>query len=301
MRSARVPLFGMVVAFLASSVFGAAVTPQGTASTSRPAGQQSPSKPQNPRDKAWGILHEGVGEKSSEKRIKAVRALGLLPGTPEATAMAEKALEDQDSDVRAAGASALGSMLARASVPKLKAALSDPEPVVILAAAHSLLLLKDDKDAYDVYYAVLTGHQKTGSGLVSSQMKTLHDPKKMAELGFEAGIGFVPFGGFGYQAVKALTKDDVSPVRAAAARVLAEDRDPQAENALVEAAPDKSWMVRAAALDALARRGDPKVLENIEFALDDPNDTVRYTAAAAVIRLSTQRKPAARPRPATKR
>ncbi|HME00804.1 MAG TPA: HEAT repeat domain-containing protein [Terriglobia bacterium] len=123
-------------------------------------------------------------------------------------------------------------------------------------------------------------------------MKTLHDARKTAELGFETGIGFIPFAGFGYGAVKTLVMDDVSPVRAAAARVLADDPDPEAGKALAEAAPDKSWIVCAAALDAIARRGDPKLFDDIEFALDDPNDTVRYTAAAAVIRLTTGQRPA---------
>ena len=41
-------------------------------------------------------------------------------------------------------------------------------------------------------------------------------------------------------------KDDSSPVRAAAAKVLARDPDPAATKALAEAAGDDSWIVRAA-------------------------------------------------------
>ena len=294
MLSLRLRQLGMLAAVLVGSVFGATQTPQQTGSSRSVAAAttQTPSTPQTPREEAWEILHDGASEKSWEKRATAARVLGLLPGDNTAVAMAEKALDDESSDVRAAAASALGLMLSKASLPKLKAALADKEPLVVLAAAHSLLLLKDDKDAYEVYYAVLTGRQKTNSGLVSGEMKTLHDPKKMAELGFQEGIGFIPFAGLGYQGVKALIKDDVSPVRAAAAKVLADDPDPEAGQALVEAAPDKSWIVRAAALDAIARRGNPKLLGDIEFALDDPNPTVRYTAAAAVIRLTKEQKPA---------
>jgi HEAT repeat protein len=290
MLSPRLRTVGLLAAVLSGSVFAATQAPQHRGSVAAPA-PQTRSTPPMPRQKAWGILHDGAADKSFEKRTKAVHVLGLLPGDLTAVAMAEKALADEKPEVRAAGASALGLMLSKASVPKLKAALTDKEPLVILAAAHSLLLLKDEKDAYDVYYAVLTGRQKTNSGLVSGEMKTLHDPKKMAELGFQEGIGFIPFAGLGYQGVKALMKDDVSPVRAAAVKVLADDPDPEAGEALVEATPDKSWVVRAAALDAIARRGDPKVLDDIEFALDDPNDVVRYTAAATVIRLTEARKP----------
>src|SRR5437667_8175066 len=57
-------------------------------------------------------------------------------------------------------------------------------------------------------------------------MSTLGDPKKMAQLGFEEGIGFIPFAGMGWKAIKEVRKDDSSPVRAASARVLAEDPDP---------------------------------------------------------------------------
>ncbi len=240
MLSPRLRTFGMFAVVLSGSVFGATPTPQQSGPVAAPT-PQAASTPPTPRQKAWGILHDGASDKSLEKRTKAVRALALLPGNPEATAMAEKALGDETPEVRAAGASALGVMLSKASIPKLKTALADQEPSVVLAAAHSLLLLKDDKDAYDVYYAVLTGKQKTNSGLVSGEMKTLHDRKRMAEMGIEGGLGFVPFAGFGYGAVKTLVKDDVSPVRAAAARVLADDPDPEAGEALVEAAPDKSW------------------------------------------------------------
>lgn len=294
-RGLRLRPLGMFATVLTGIILGATLTAQqgSTPSSSGVASPQSSSKPQAPRERAWEILRDGASDKSPERRTKAVRALGLLPRSPEATAMAEKALEDESSDVRAAGAASLGLTLSRTSIPRLRAALADKDPLVVLTAAHSLLLLKDDKDAYEVYYAVLTGKQKTNSGLVTGEMKTLHDPKKMAELGFQEGIGFIPFAGLGYQGVKALMKDDVSPVRAAAAKILAEDPDPQAGQALVDAAPDKSWIVRAAALDALARRGDPKIVGDIEFALDDPNDLVRYTAAAAVIRLTTVPKPVA--------
>lgn len=89
-------------------------------------------------------------------------------------------------------------------------------------------------------------------------------------------------------AFKALTKDDVSPVRAAAAEILARDPDPKSAEALTEAASDKSWIVRAAARDALACRGDSSLLPPIERRLSDEKDVVRHTAAAAVIRLQDE-------------
>ena len=106
-------------------------------------------------------------------------------------------------------------------------------------------------------------------------------------LGFQEGIGFVPFAGIGYTAIKTILKNDSSPVRAAAAKVLAEDSDPATEAALVQAATeDKSELVRTAALDALAQRGDPSVIDRIAPAMSDEKDSVKYTAAAAILRLT---------------
>jgi HEAT repeat protein len=109
----------------------------------------------------------------------------------------------------------------------------------------------------------------------------------MALLGFQEGIGFVALAGIGYTTIRTIVKDDSSPVRAAAARVLADDRDPDIDDALVRVAiGDKSQLVRTAALDALARRGNPEVIDRIAPALSDEKDSVKYTAAAAIVHLS---------------
>ncbi len=235
-----------------------------------------PLRAQAPRQKAWGILQSEVNNKNPARRAQAVRVLGLLPGDPDAVRLAEKALEDGRFEVRMAAATSLGQMGSKASIPKLKKALGDKEAPVVLAAAHALRNLGDNS-AYEVFYAVLTGKRKTGEGLLAKQERMLRNPKKMAQFGFEQGIGFVPFAGMGWFVVKAIAKDDVSPVRAAAAEVLAEDPDPVSGEALVKAAFDKSWIVRAAALHAIAKRGDPNLIDSI----------------IPVIRLSTPAKPAA--------
>jgi HEAT repeat protein len=143
-----------------------------------------------------------------------------------------------------------------------------------------------DDSAYEVYYAVLNGERKAGQGLIKSQTSLLHDPKKMAELGFEEGIGFIPFAGIGWGAIKAIRKDDSSPVRAAAAKVLARDPDRATTKALVEATGDNSWIVQSAALEALAKRGDPSALPAVERYITDDKAAIRFTAAAAVVHLS---------------
>ena len=146
--------------------------------------------------------------------------------------------------------------------------------------------MKDDT-AYQSYYEILTGQRKGSKGVVAGEMDTLKDPMQLARLGFQEGIGFVPFAGIGYAAIKTMVKDDSSPVRAAAARVLADDPDPATDNALIQAASsDTSQLVRTAALDSLARRGNPAVIDRIASALSDDKDAVKYTAAAAIVHLS---------------
>ena len=243
---------------------------------------------QTRKERAWQLLEQGARSKTFSTRTVAVRVLGLLPADAHALAIAEKALEDEEPSVRTAAATALGQIGAKRAIPDLQQALNDRDTGVVLAAAHALTALGDET-GYDVYYVILTRQRKAGGSLLKDEKKMLKDRKQLAKLGFEQGIGYVPFAGFGYGAIRALTKDDTSPVRAGAAKALATDPDPASGTALAEATWDHSWIVRAAALDALARRGDPSVLPQIEHAMGSGHDTVKFTAAAATIRLTTIR------------
>jgi HEAT repeat protein len=266
---------------------------QGTAT--RVAGKSSSTANQ----RAWTILREALKDENADKRAKAARALGLLSGNTEAEKSATSALKDEKPNVRLAAAIALGAMHAEHSKGDLEEALGDSEPSVVLAAANSLLLLHDDV-GYDTYYEVLTGERRASKGLIKEQLDTLKDKKKMAELGFEEGIGFIPFAGIGYEIFKTVTKNDSSPVRAAAAKKLAHDPAPDAAEALVKASADKNWAVRAAALEAIALRGDRSLVSKITATLDDEKDVVRFTAAACVAHLSELPPPANSTRPSNR-
>ena len=252
---------------------------------------QAPAKPQlSLRDRSWEILHGGLQIDNTDKRVKAVTALGLMKRNAEAEKLAIAALQDKKTEVRVAAATALGSMNAVRAKTPLEVALDDNEPSVVLAAANSLMLLKDSNFAYDIYYGVLTGTMRTNNGVIKEQikeqMKILHDKKKIAQLGLEQGIGFIPYGGLGYGMVKTLVKSDNSPMRAAAAKKLALDPDPETAKALVAATQDKNWMVRVAALEAIAERGDRSLISKVAPTLDDDKDDVRYSGAACIARLS---------------
>jgi len=262
----------------------------GTPSKQMEGADAKTAHPLSLRARAWQILHSGLVFDGTEKRTKAVSALGVLKGNAEAEKLATTALKDEKADVRAAAATALGAMHAVRAKAPLEAALDDSEPAVVLAAANSLLLLKDTNFAYDVYYGVLTGTMRTNDGAVKEQikeqMKILHDKKKIAQLGLEQGIGFIPYGGIGYGVVKNLVKSDSSPMRAAAAKKLAHDPDPITAKALIDATHDKNSVVRVAALEALAERADRSLLPKISDSLDDDKDEVRFTGAACIAHLS---------------
>jgi HEAT repeat protein len=102
---------------------------------------------------------------------------------------------------------------------------------------------------------------------------------------FDQSIGFLPYGGYGREALHAWKKRSAAPTRAAAARELAGDPDPRSGHALAKVVSDKDWSVRAAAIEAIAKRGDPALLVDIVPAMSDRKDVVRYSAAAGVLRL----------------
>ena len=241
---------------------------------------------ESPRHKAWDmLLTASLSERASE-RANGIRALGLLRENAQARQIAENALSDRKPEVRTAAATALGQMHARESIPKLESALTDKKIPVVMAAAQALRELQVERPAYSVYYDLLTGERKANDGIIAQQVDTLKDPKQLAEIGFSEGIGFVPFAGIGWDAWRTMHKKDPNPVRAVAASRLAHDPDPASAKALVQATDDKDWMVRAAAVEAIAQRGDASLLPTVAGKISDKNEKVRYSAAAAVIRLS---------------
>jgi HEAT repeat protein len=243
---------------------------------------------ETPKHKAWDLLLTAILSKRTSDRTDGIRALGVLRDTKQARDLAESGLKDKSPDVRKAAAIALGQMHASQSIPKLEDALSDKKISVVMAAAQSLRELKQDKVAYEVYYELLMGERKSGDGIIAKQLETLKNPKELAKIGITEGIGYIPFAGIGWEAYRQMHKKDPNPVRAVAATLLAHDPDPESCKALVKATNDKDWIVRAAAVEAIAQRGDASLLPNVIDKFSDKNAKVRYSAAAAVIRLSAE-------------
>ena len=268
-------------------------TPPATENQAPPAQTQeqqpAPPKPRAPADdpsrQAWDLLNQASHSDKTSERVTSIRSLSLMVNNRQALTLAEAALLDDKPEVRSSAAATLGELQFKSSIPKLRSMLEDKDPSVVLAAAHALQKMKDEA-AYEVYYEILTGERKASQGLIASQTSILHDPKKLAKLGIEEGVSnVVPFGGFGVEAYRLMSKNEGARVRASAAKELGEDPDPASTKALVNAAGDKDWTVRASAIEALAKRGDPSVLSTIELFMYDDRSEVKYNAAAATLHL----------------
>ena len=163
-----------------------------------------------------------------------------------------------------------------------------------MAAAKSLVEMNNE-EGYDTYYAVATSKEKSGQGLVASEQAKLnqlmHNPKDLAETAFEQGIGFVPFGGIGFGAFKAIHDSgaNATVVEATALKMLAKDPDPRSGKALIAATGNNQWVIRSAAYDALAHRGDRSLITDMALGLTDQQAVVKLTAAAAIAQLSALR------------
>jgi HEAT repeat protein len=283
-RMPATPQIALLALFLNCSV---AQTDVPAASQSRAESANDEPSTSDLEEKSWLILQTGLHSKKAAQREKAVKALSLLEGNRQAIRFTLRAMRDKNPRVRAAAASSLGELHATSTVPALRAAVSDKDASVMLAATHALFVLKDPL-AYEVYYAILMGNKKTSAGIIQSQVDRLKDPKQVAQMGLQEGIGFVPYAGMGYEAYRQLMKHDSSPVRAAAARFLALDPDSISEDALIQVAvADKNTIVREAALDALAQKSDAKCIQRLAINLDDDKYSVRDRTAATIIRLGS--------------
>lgn len=237
-------------------------------------------------NQGWPVLESALAQKNATQRVAAVRALGLISDDPHATETAEKALKDKNSSVRAAAATALGQMHASEAAGSLKQALDDKNLAVVMAAAQALHLLNDPA-CYNAYFEIYTGERKNDQGMIAQEMKVLHDPKQLAQMGFNEGVGFIPFAGIPWGAFQTIMKDKKSGAAAKAALISALATDPETRTGkvLLVASQNRNWVLRVAALEGIAKRGDASLLADIEPRLSDARREVRFAAAAAIIHL----------------
>jgi len=284
-----------------SGWFGSSALAQGTP----PGPQTAPGKPgekESIEARSWQILTAGVGSDNASKRSEALAALATIGARRDVVRLVEGRLADKEAEVRQLAAALLGTMKARAAIPKLRAALEDENADVSFAVAQALWEMGDGSGR-TIIYQVLEAERRPTKGAVGGQIKSakkmLRNPASLGmftlKQGAEAFLG--PFG-LGVDLAEGLTKDRSAPARALAATLLAKDSDAGSVHELEAVLTDKNSGVRIAAARALGNRGSRQSVAQLVPLLQDGKEAVRFNAAAAIIRLSgssTRAQPAATP------
>jgi HEAT repeat protein len=237
------------------------------------------------------ILRQALEAKNPDTRKQAVVALSLvatqflLP----LTAMSQ----DKDVEVRLAAVMSLTEVTSKQAVAALRVALNDEVPEVSFAAAKALWGLRDPAGK-QAMLTILAGDSQSASKIFSKQkrdaLRIIRSPHMLLFASLKQGIGFVPvpYLGLGVASMQALLTDPQVSGRAAAALMLATEKDQATLEALRDALGDTDWSVRAAAVHSLALRGDPRLRTDVAPLLDDQNEGVKLRAAAAYLRPAGQ-------------
>jgi len=252
------------------------------------------------KDQAWSIITDALQDKNPDTRVQAVQSMGLIGSHEPYVSTLVGMLDDKDVQVRVATVQSLVDLKNRSTMPALKKALGDAVPEVSFAAAKALYTLKDP-DGEEALMSVLSRELKTSSSFVTKQirdsLRMLQTPKPLMMFAIKTGAGFAPVPGLGegISSLQGILADPSMSGRAATALLLASDKDPRVQAALIDALQDKEASVRAAACHALAMRNDPKLEKDLIPMLDDKKPAVRLRAAAGYLRLESLPAPVKRP------
>jgi HEAT repeat protein len=247
---------------------------------------------------AWDALRQGICDKDAQHRKTAFASIGTIGDDPEAVKLVVSGLQDKDSEVRQTAAATLGEMGAHDAIPNLKAALDDT-PEVSFTAAKALWDL-GDSNSRDIIQAVIKGERKDAPGRIQGAMhqakEKMHNPAELAYMGAKeatgvvfapASIGIVAI----HEAMKESKNDAGAPGRAEAAVILGKDPDPYSLILLEWGLSDKSSAVRVAVAKALGQRGNEQTIAKLSPLLADQRHSVRYMAAASMLKLSLKKNP----------
>jgi HEAT repeat protein len=254
-----------------------------------PAG--TPGSATTEADKAWKIMEGAVVESDPANRMQAIAALATIGPEPHVVDLLVARLDDKQADVRQLAAQKLGEIKAQSAVPRLKTALSDPDPAVGFTAAQSLWQM-GDQSGRGLLLRVLAHKQAGSTGLVKGAVQEaeekLHEPMGLVLMGAEQAAGFF-FGpaSFGIAIAEELKTDRSLPARAVAASLLGTDSDPSSLEGLEAALSSSEWVIRAAAARALGN-SNAQVVPLLVPLLNDSKKPVRYMAAASIVRLSSK-------------
>jgi HEAT repeat protein len=240
----------------------------------------------------WLILRQGLADDSADHRRQALLAAASIGATPESLKFLEEGLKDKDTIVRQTAALSLGLIKAPESIPALQVALDDKSPEVAFTAAKALADMEDPMGRR-VLQQVLTGQRKDKPGFLAQNLKNARKqltPAELALMGAKeaAGILIGP-AAIGIVVIERVVKNGKSEGvsgRAIAAAELAEHPDDYTRPLLEWALADPDQTVRAAAARGLGRCGNEDSIPKLQTAMNDQHTAVRMMAAAAVIRLT---------------
>ena len=241
---------------------------------------------------AWALITDALKDKNPDTRVQAVQAMGLIGAHEPYVTTLNGMLDDKDVQVRVAVVTSLVDLKNKSTVPILKKALGDEVPEVSFAAAKALWALKDP-EGEDALLSVLAGELKTSSSFLTKQkrdaLRMLQTPKPLMMFAIKTGAAFAPVPGLGtgISSLQGILNDPAISGRAATALLLADEKDPRVQAALIDALQDKEGSVRAAACHAIALRNERKLEVNLVPLLEDKKAAVRLRAAAGCLRLES--------------
>jgi HEAT repeat protein len=252
-----------------------------------------------PVARGWDVLDKGLSDSSERHRQQAVLAGGSIGGTPEAVKFVGGAFQDKSVLVRQTVAAVFGEMKAPESIPYLQRALDD-KPEIAFTAARALCEM-GSSDGCVFMQEVLTGERKDRPGFIEKNLKYAKkklSPAEIAMMGINeaagALLGPMSMGILaGEEAIKAQTggKNSGQPSgRVIAAGTLADHPDDYTRLLLEWALDDPQQDVRASAAKGLGKCGcaNAETLVKLQSKLSDEHAAVRYMAAAALIRVGQE-------------
>jgi HEAT repeat protein len=241
----------------------------------------------NSTNPAWETLASGFDSGDADHRKEAIAACSTLGAMPRAVQMVRaKLLNDKNTLVRQSAADALGNMGSRDAIPDLQVALDDKQPEVFISAAKALWKLGERSTAMEIFEQILAGERKDQPNKLQQAIRDAKHklkPEQLALIGASVVAG--PAGPAVGAAKEVLELRGGPSGRAAVAEYLAEDSEPYTLSLLEWALGDRNWQVRSEAAKALGERGNRNTVSKLQPLLSDGRHTVRYTAAASILRL----------------
>ncbi|OYT72543.1 MAG: hypothetical protein CFK52_04930 [Chloracidobacterium sp. CP2_5A] len=263
--------------------------------------EDTPEERRASLEAARKILEQGLAERNADRRVEAAMALSLTRVENNPFPLLETAIADKDIYVQIAACASLAGLRDPRARPLLKKALDSETPEVAFAAAKALYL-QGDAEGQRALVDIATGERPAKSGYFSAQrramFRSMKTPGGFFRLAFRYGIGFAPVPGLGMglSSLAGLLADANLSGRAQAIAVLPPVADSETIALLREALTDEDWAVRAAAVHALAVSNQTVARRDLTPLFQDKKEAVRYRAAAAYLRLSTElTQPTAKP------